>query len=458
MSMAVVRRKVLLLTVVLLLCSSSLYASRVKDLGSSQNGQNKCQGNAPSCLCPSASIPASATPFLVPLDGTKSPPAGCDADNGDPNDPNPPNPYPGWAFTLQDVHRTFTVTITPVLWEFAEFPADTKKTILQVQFSGQPGMTLRSLVIGTVLAQPTYVICDPNQPGGSAPYCTPVITNEEEALQPAPVTLADNTNTRWDFSQFTSGTSLSLVVKGFPVDFQNIDIFPDSNALTQASFSSSNFLAIVQDGNNVLTAGGLTLQTAPAATNDKLSQAIAIELPYQDFVDTSATNPQENPTTGGEINNQMDPPPPCSTHRLRVFRSVWYTYTAAATGTVTVSTLGSRYDTLLYVFTRSLGRPHTVACNDDGLYHDIGAVESDVTFNAISGQTYNIMVSEAPPDVLTLIEGGGPIAVPLSNDATLNISVVAGADASFDHAYLPGVANLQAGQGEQSPTEVPRVP
>lgn len=428
--MAAYLRKVLVRAVVFLLCASSAYASRVKDLGSSQNGEIQCRGGAPSCLCPSASIPTSATPFLVPLDHTKHPPTDCYADNGDANRPNPPDPYPGWVLTLQDIAHSFTVTITPVLWDSGQFPTDSKKTILQIQFTGQPGMTLRSLVIGTVLPQPTYVICDPNQPGGTAPYCTTVITNEEEALQPTPVTLADNTSTRWDFYQFTSGTSLALVVKGFPIDFRQIDIFPDSNALTQASFSDSNFLAIVQDGSNVLTAGALSLQTAPAATNDKFSQAIAINLPYQAFVDTSATNPHENLTTGGEIDNQLDPSPPCSTHRLRIFRSVWYTYTAAATGTVTVSTQGSRYDTLLYVFTRSLGRPHTVACNDDGVYHDIGAVESDVTFTAIAGQTYNIMVSEIPPDVLTLIQGGGLIALPPSNDATLYISVAAKADAS----------------------------
>ncbi len=194
----------------------------------------------------------------------------------------------------------FNVTITPVLWEFGDFPASTKHTILQVQFTGQPGMTLRSLVIGTVLGHPTYVVCQGQDPqGGTFPYCSTVTTKEAEALEPTAVTLADNITTRWDFYQFASGgANLSLVVDGFPMEFRDIDIFPNSNALSPASFSPPNFLAVVQDASgNTLTAGGLILPIAPPATNDVFdANRTPITLPFHAFVDTSKPTPRRTPS------------------------------------------------------------------------------------------------------------------------------------------------------------------
>ncbi len=77
------------------------------------------------------------------------------------------------------------------------------------------------------------------------------------------------------------------------------------------------------------------------------------------------------------------------------------------------------------MFTGSLASPTPVACNDDGLESGIGAVSSDVTFNAYPNTNYNIMISETPPDILDLSDGSGTVAVPLGNDATLNLSVMA---------------------------------
>ena len=408
------RKLVFCLAFVLLFGSAALLAKRVPDLPSSQNGTQQ------PIECPSSL----ANPFLVQLDGTQQPPAGCTPDS-DPNQPNPPATYPNRKVVLSDAAHSLAITIVPVLWEDGSNCAApsgcNKKTIFEVEFAGrEAGMTLRSLVIGTALNHPTYVVCDPNDPNFSSTYCTSVATTQLEALQPAAVTLADTRTTRWDFVHFQAGSKLNVVFDGFPSEFETIDKYPNSNPLTQDILTPSNFLAIVQDPTgHTFTAGGLDLgPAAPPAPNDLSTQPIAIpRLPYQASVDTSLTNPTENSTDGSQVNPQGDPANPCVLGGSRVFRSVWYTLTGTG-GPVTLSTLGSRYDTVISVFTGSTA----VACNDDDAAPSAaGAVESTLTFNTAAGITYSVMVSEAPPDVLNLT-AGGTAAIPLSNDATLTLS------------------------------------
>jgi hypothetical protein len=74
-----------------------------------------------------------------------------------------------------------------------------------------------------------------------------------------------------------------------------------------------------------------------------------------------------------------------------VSRNIWYCYTAACTGEVTVSLLGSSYDTMLAVY-RGCGcypaAGNLVECNDDAA----GSHQSEVTFNATRGEQYLIEV------------------------------------------------------------------
>lgn len=71
-------------------------------------------------------------------------------------------------------------------------------------------------------------------------------------------------------------------------------------------------------------------------------------------------------------------------------RSVWWTWTAPASGPVTMSTAGSQFDTLLSVYTGdALGSLRLVAENDDVQPFD---EQSRVTFEAMAGQSYRIAV------------------------------------------------------------------
>jgi Ca2+-binding RTX toxin-like protein len=68
--------------------------------------------------------------------------------------------------------------------------------------------------------------------------------------------------------------------------------------------------------------------------------------------------------------------------------SGWWTWTAPASGLVTLNTIGSNYDTSLAVYTGSaVNALSPVAGNDDFF-----GLQSRVQFNAVAGQTYQIAV------------------------------------------------------------------
>ncbi len=70
--------------------------------------------------------------------------------------------------------------------------------------------------------------------------------------------------------------------------------------------------------------------------------------------------------------------------------SVWYRWTAPSNGTMTMSTCGSSFDTLLAVYTgATLGALTTAASNDDGCGLNSGSI---VSFAVTAGRTYRIAV------------------------------------------------------------------
>lgn len=74
-------------------------------------------------------------------------------------------------------------------------------------------------------------------------------------------------------------------------------------------------------------------------------------------------------------------------------RSVWWSWTASVSGSVTMSTAGSNFDTTLGVYTGgSLETLQLVAENDDEDY-DANISTSKVSFNAVAGTTYQILVN-----------------------------------------------------------------
>ncbi|HST26338.1 MAG TPA: metallophosphoesterase, partial [Gaiellaceae bacterium] len=114
-------------------------------------------------------------------------------------------------------------------------------------------------------------------------------------------------------------------------------------------------------------------QTSPA--NDLFANA-------QSITGTSGS------TTGSNVNATKEPGEPNHAGNAGG-ASIWYAWTAPASGSATVDTLTSSFDTLLGVYTGSaVGALTTIASNDDCC----GGPQSKVSFNAVSGTTYEIAV------------------------------------------------------------------
>jgi len=94
--------------------------------------------------------------------------------------------------------------------------------------------------------------------------------------------------------------------------------------------------------------------------------------------------------------------------------NIWFCYTASCTGDVTVSLLGSSYDTMLAVYERckcNLTSDDLIACNDD-----FGSVfQSQVTFEAVAGHQYLIEVGGYLSET-----GQGVLSIDCEQDLPLN--------------------------------------
>jgi len=103
--------------------------------------------------------------------------------------------------------------------------------------------------------------------------------------------------------------------------------------------------------------------------------------------------------------------------------SVWWNWTPSFTGTVTLSTVGSNFNTLLAVYTGSAVNVLTLIANNDDIAPGSNTASS-VTFSAVSGTTYRIVVDGfgGASGNITLGRTGDPIPLPIvtvvATDAT----------------------------------------
>ncbi|HXI50624.1 MAG TPA: S8 family serine peptidase, partial [Candidatus Saccharimonadales bacterium] len=99
-------------------------------------------------------------------------------------------------------------------------------------------------------------------------------------------------------------------------------------------------------------------------------------------------------------------------------RSVWWVWTARASGPATLDTIGSSFDTLLAVYTGgSVNSLTLVAQNDDSG----GSLTSQVNFSAVAGTTYHFVVDGFAAHTGTIqLNLAGPVPPPPANDQFAN--------------------------------------
>ena len=171
----------------------------------------------------------------------------------------------------------------------------------------------------------------------------------------------------------------------------------------------------------------LTFREAAAApSNDSFSSpATASPLPYLTTVDTTTATMQT-----GE-------PHPCST----VAKTVWYRFTAPASGKYIINTYNSSFDTVLAVYTgSSLTSLSTVACVDD----TSSSTRARVELTASAGVAYMIQAGGYNGAGGTLVLDVRQAPPPPPNDAFANaISVSA---LPFANTQLNYAATTESGE------------
>lgn len=102
--------------------------------------------------------------------------------------------------------------------------------------------------------------------------------------------------------------------------------------------------------------------------------------------------------------------------------SVWYSWTAPASGSVTLSTVGSSFDTVLAVYTgTAVGSLTQVAANDNPPTGGIAAV---VSFQAVAGTVYRIALDGKGGASGAVILTGNLAGAGVVNDAFANATTV----------------------------------
>ena len=156
--------------------------------------------------------------------------------------------------------------------------------------------------------------------------------------------------------------------------------------------------------------------------NDHFAQAAVLQL-----ADSSVS------VTGTNIAATAEPGEP-DHDTEKAARSVWWRWTAPGSAPVTLTTMGSNFDTVVGVYTGgSVGSLTKIASNDD---EDRGVVRtSKLTFNPVAGTTYAIAVDGWEASfgqiALTLTQAAAPDGAPSITTQPSGQTVGAGGSATF---------------------------
>lgn len=190
-------------------------------------------------------------------------------------------------------------------------------------------------------------------------------------------------------------------------------------------------------GGTLLQGGGV--QTVLAAGADNLASATVLSVPLvNDLTNTTGATSQ-----AGEFGTCGNFPPSPPTDNVH---SVWYKYTPGSNGFLSLDTLGSNYDTVLEVYTTTVGSPTfanltSVGCNDD-----VGAVkQSELTLPVSTAYTYYIVAR----DYNTGAGGTLDFSASFSTQQQIYVNKTTGSDTNPGSAALP-VKSIRCGVKDPS--------
>ena len=191
------------------------------------------------------------------------------------------------------------------------------------------------------------------------------------------------------------------------VPCQNIDItdLPGGEYILELTLDPKNLFAESDETNNTVRVPVTLPSDCVAPTNDAfasgrvLSGAAAVAIGNNGCATKEPGEPDHAAVTGGH--------------------SVWYRWTAAASGSAEIDTVGSDFDTVLAVYTGdSVDALTLIAENDDIV--PFSNRQSSVTFSAVAGRLYHIAVDGWEGEVgRVMLKINGPANDAFGSCATL---------------------------------------
>ena len=145
--------------------------------------------------------------------------------------------------------------------------------------------------------------------------------------------------------------------------------------MTRDTNQGSYTVVVSNSAGSVTSSAGAMLTVTIALPNDSFANRTVLNGPNAQITSTNvgASKEPAEPNHGGYSGGH----------------SVWWSWTAPATGIVKLDTNGSNFDTVLAVYAgNSVGGLTGIASDDDSG----GGVASQLTFNAVAGATYQIAV------------------------------------------------------------------
>jgi hypothetical protein len=258
--------------------------------------------------------------------------------------------------------------------------------------SGRAAFTTSGLAAGTHSITAEY--------GGDARSAASASPALSQTVNPAPTAAATSTSLASSLNPAAAGQAVTLTAAVTPsggsgIPTGSITFKDGSTVLGVVALDSAGTARLTKAftaGSHALTAayGGdanFQASVSPVLTQQVNSTSSA---PANDFFANRIVLSGSSVTSGGtNVKATRESGEPRHAGNAGG-RSVWWTWTAPASGTVTIDTAGSNFDTLLAVYTgTSVSALTPVASNDDA---GGGTVSSRVTFAATAGRQYQIAV------------------------------------------------------------------
>ena len=244
-----------------------------------------------------------------------------------------------------------------------------------------------------------------------------------------------------DFFPSSGQTNGKLLIPTTFTDSQHLSATIPASFL--ANFGSTNSVGVhtpPPGGGTTLTTTGVTLPTftvvAPPPANDNFANAISIT--GNSFTDTKDSSAATTETA--------DPAPSCAQGSTTNGRSnsIWYQFKPATSGTASLDTSGSNFDTVLSIWTGSPGSFTAVACDNGIVEAGIIRVTQLQNVPLTAGTTYFIMLSSfGPRDPNPVALGGKSVLnftftpapdFAITSTGTTTQTVTAGQTATFTNA------------------------